>query len=251
MRVLTLARLSIWCGVGGSAILATLMALKPELENLLKTIQGVDVKAITENLDAITKSWTGLSALLVGGGAVGIRQVIAVDKRLNGDWHWVATIVESQSDLIIKVSRGVTKISDITDWQKRLENPNKVLHGQTIESNGVPAGDNGFVAKEILVARDSTIFYEWEYMDNKVVTGWTRLKCLPTGQERGFFSFRRPEVHIVGTFCMANSYGTGTINFFAKEKTAKKEYEKRRSDMVMSRPAAQDTDLADASAERS
>lgn len=226
MRILSISRFFTWTAVTGS--LALFASLQPQLQSAFEILKNLP-------LDEISKLWHGLTALLVGGGALGVKHVISIDKRLNDKWYWVSTVMDVQGKKIIRVSKGITIINNLDNWKEREEKPGKVLYGEAVSLNGEAAPNNSFHATNIIAARDQTLFYEWQYYDDVQANGWTRLNWQYTEKKNCIFCFGN-RIRIKGEFCMANSYGAGKIDFFDNSSEADILYEEKLIEYMKDKP---------------
>lgn len=212
--------MSIWSSVIGSVALVS-SGLTADLQDLWKTLTGLDY-------EGISKIWTGMSAVLVGGGAIGMRNSISVDKKLDGDWYWVSKVMDHSGDKILRFATGIVTISGIDNWKKREESPGDVLHGSAKKINNKDVTNSVFSASSITIARNRAIYYEWEYNGSNGSSGWTKLTWQPVTEEGLLGIIRRSGISIKGRFCMANSFGSGSIEFFRSKAEAFAEYEMLR-----------------------
>lgn len=216
MRLLTISKISAWSAFGGSV--AMFLSLQPQLRQLFTFLKDLP-------LEELAKTWHAFAALLVAGAAIGAQQAIAVDKRLNGKWFWVSQVKGGDGEMILRVGRGETTISRIDDPKARQSDPRSVLFGSTTAVNGKVAEDNGFYATGVFAARNHSLFYEWEYVDDKYANGWAHINWLNTSVKGWKSLFLNSELRLTGSFCMANDFGTGVMQFYKDKSDADKAYQ--------------------------
>jgi hypothetical protein len=228
MRLITFVRFSFLSAAAGSAALFVVLQLRSGV-----TFSGnFDLSKIS--LDDLSKSWHLIAALLVGGGSVGMQQIFSVDKRLNGQWHWISKVKNKEK--LLRVAIGKMTIDGVDKWKKRQEGPYEVIFGEVTDINGQKVENNSFAATEILVGRNGKIFYQWEYINGRDAYGFTRIKCQPKARS-SIIPWWRSDVQVSGVFCMASSEGTGTIDFYRDESRARTDYDNFVKQLSVTVPA--------------
>jgi hypothetical protein len=251
--VLTLARIAIWGAVCGGVVFfgITWLVAHPEVltpgirlvasavEPIVGKIGLHDAATAVDQLekikDTISEFWHLASAALVSCGALGARAVYRTDRRINGTWHWVATVTEGNH--LLSVSQGTMVIKDIDVYRKRRKNAAGVLSGSMSRSTTLPgetAGHNGFHATDIVMGRPATrrFFYEWEYVNGISATGLTKVvwEIVPQPGRNSVVGralrriWPKHSLLMVGRFMADNTPGSGTINYHQDEAAADRQY---------------------------
>src|SRR5438874_1569992 len=120
MRLITFARLLLWLGCIGSLAFFLFFVIDRYKVPIAAYIpsdipvflrDGDTIRKFADQIKSISDIWQGVSAALVGLGAIIARRQNTVDKGLNGDWFWVSNIQKNK--IILRVAWGEISINDI------------------------------------------------------------------------------------------------------------------------------------------
>jgi hypothetical protein len=229
MKLITFARLLLWSGCIGSLAFFLFFVIihykVPVYAYIPANIpaflgNGEAIKKFADEIKSISDIWQGVSAALVGLGAIIARGQHTVDKGLNGTWYWVSTIQENNT--ILRVAWGEMMIDDIHNEKKRKDHPQDVLNGKVQADSQDPAAANSqFSANEIVIGRPASrvFFYQWAYHDGVTVTGITKLNFHKDWVRRWILQ-RRVVTRMDGIFMSDSAADSGLIELYKSQDQA-------------------------------
>ena len=228
MRLIIFARLLLWLGCIGSLAFFLFFVIDRYKVPIAAYIpsdipvflrDGDTIRKFADQIKSISDIWQGVSAALVGLGAIIARRQNTVDKGLNGDWFWVSNIQKNK--IILRVAWGEISINDIHNEKKRKDHAGEVLNGKVYaDSQDAAAVNSQFSANEIVVGRPNSqvFFYLWSYHGAKV-TGITKLNFHKGWVGQWIFQ-RRDVTSMDGIFMSDSAADSGFIELYKNKDQA-------------------------------